>query len=602
MRIVLFILKCLVGIFATVGLIVIGLVAFGFWAGDSLKDTWSETEEMPESAVLQLDLGAGISEAPSDPFARFGFDSALSLRDTVDAIETAAGDQRVKSLYAHLGSGALTLSQAQELRAAILGFKESGKPAIAFAETFGEGGDGTVHYYLASAFDEVWVQPSGEVSVTGFSMQSPYLREALDDLGILPRLAQREEYKGFANTFTDGEMPEPVRENLSQLAQSWLTQVASEVSAGRALQQEEVLRAIDRAPLSAGEAKTARLIDELGYQDQVRSAITAEAGPDARFYRLRDYARTLSEETPKVEEGPAIAVITGAGAVTLGNGEGGGFGGEAIMTSDRIVRAFDEAVKDEEVKAIVFRIDSPGGSYVAADAIWRAVQQAQTAGKPVIVSMSSVAASGGYFAALPADRIVALPATVTGSIGVVSGKMVFTELLDDLGIAVEGPQAGANAGYWSGTEDFTEAQWEQLQQSLDRIYADFTGKVAAGRDMDIDSVLEVAGGRVWTGKDALDAGLVDSLGGFKTAVAEARAAAELGDEVETRLVDYPKEDDPFSAALSDLFGIRASAKASRDLVRILRLAAPVLETVQELRRDPRETTLMLPREFRPAEN
>ena len=202
MRIVLFILKCLVGIFATVGLIVIAGIVFGFWASDSLQDSWSDREEMPKSAVLQLDLGAGITEAPSSPFGGFGFDSALSLRDAVDAIEAAAGDQRVKSLYAHLGNGALSLSQAQELRAAILAFKDSGKPAIAFAETFGEGGDGTVHYYLASAFDEIWVQPSGEVSVTGFSLQTPYLRDALDAIGVLPRLGQREEYKGIANTFT----------------------------------------------------------------------------------------------------------------------------------------------------------------------------------------------------------------------------------------------------------------------------------------------------------------------------------------------------------------------------------------------------------------
>ena len=601
MRIVLFILKCLVGIFATVGLIVIAGIVFGFWASDSLQDSWSDREEMPKSAVLQLDLGAGITEAPSSPFGGFGFDSALSLRDAVDAIEAAAGDQRVKSLYAHLGNGALSLSQAQELRAAILAFKDSGKPAIAFAETFGEGGDGTVHYYLASAFDEIWVQPSGEVSVTGFSLQTPYLRDALDAIGVLPRLGQREEYKGIANTFTDAEMPEPVRENLSRLAQSWLAQVSDDIATGRALEQEDVLRAIDRAPISAGDAKTARLIDELGYRDQVRAAATAEAGPDSEFYRLRDYARTLQEEAPDSEDGPAIAVITGEGAVTLGGDEDAAFG-EALMASDRIVRAFDEAVEDEDVKAIVFRIDSPGGSYVAADAIWRAVQQAQTAGKPVIVSMSSVAASGGYFAALPADHIVALPATVTGSIGVVSGKMVFSELLGDLGISVEGPQAGANADFWSGTENFTDAQWELLQQTLDRIYADFTGKVAAGRNMDIDSVLEVAGGQVWTGKDALEAGLVDSLGGFKTALAAARSAAELGEGSPPRVIDYPKEEEPFSAVLSGLLGFQASAEASRELVRILRLAAPLVEIATELRRNPRENVLMLPREYRPVDD
>ena len=599
MRIILFILKCLVGIFATVGLIVIGLAAFGIWASDALQKDWAGVEEMPESAVLQLDLSAGVTEAAAqDPFARLGLGTALPLRDALDALQAAAGDQRIKALYAHLGSGPLTLAQAQELRAAIQAFKDSGKPAISFAETFGEAGNGTVHYYLASAFDEVWVQPSGEVAVTGFSMETPYLRAALDDLGIEPRLSQREEYKGFANTFTDREMPEPVRENLSQLIQSWLTQVAGDIAADRALEVPAVLSAIDRAPLSASDAKTARLIDEIGYQDQAEAAVTAEAANGAKFYRLRDYARLLREDTPAAESGPAVAVITGEGAVTLGQAESSAFG-EATMASARIVEAFAQAVENEDVKAILFRIDSPGGSYVASDAIWRAVQQAQAAGKPVVVSMSGIAASGGYFAAARADRIVALPATVTGSIGVVSGKMVIRELLDDLGIALEGPQAGANADFWSADEDFTEEQWALLQESLDRIYEDFTEKVAAGRKMTVEEVLEVAGGRVWSGADALDAGLVDRLGGFETALAEAREAAEIDPATEIRLIDLPEAKDPFEAVLSEFFGVRGAPL--RDLAEVLRLAAPVLRFVADVRSDPRKNTLMLPREFRPAE-
>ncbi len=606
MRIVLFILKCLVGIFATLGLIVLGCVIFAFWAGDSLKEAgWSETREVPEAAVLQLDLAGGIVDKPSDdPFARLGFDTAVPLRETISALEAAAGDQRVKSLYAHLGSGDISLAQAQELRAAILDFKQSGKPAIAFAETFGEGGNGTIHYYLASAFDEIWVQPSGEVAVTGFSLETPFLREALDELGIRPRLAQREEYKGFANTFTDRDMPEPLQENLGQLIESWLTQMSRDIAETRALDREAVLRAIDRAPLSASDAKTERLIDEIGYLDQVQTAIRAEAGPEASFYGLRDYARKLGQEAPQPEEGAAIAVITGEGAVTLGDGGGSGFG-EASMAANRIVSAFSAAVENPDVRAIIFRIDSPGGSYVASDAIWRAVQQAQTAGKPVIVSMSGVAASGGYFAAIPAEKIVALPATVTGSIGVVSGKMVYRELLDDLGITLEGPQAGANANFWSGNQDFTEAQWEQLQQGLDRIYADFTSKVAAGRGMDIEAVLSIAGGRVWTGEDARAVGLVDALGGFRTALDLAREAAELGDEQSLRLIDYPEAEDPFEAVVSEFFGLRASNRTSRELIhslgRLMRLAAPLLDSVESLQRDPRATTLMLPRPYRPAD-
>jgi protease IV len=583
MRLVIFVLKCVVGLLASVGfLVVAAVVVAAIWANG--LQHWAAAEfEIPEETVLSLDLSAGLPEArPDNPLARLSLGQALTMRETVEALEAAGEDGRVRALVAHLGIGELGIAQVQELRQAIGAFRDHGKFAVAFAESFGEGGDGTLHYYLASAFDEVWLQPSGGFDVTGVAAEAPFLRGALDKLGIVPRLDQREEYKGAMNTFTDRELPPPQRDNLRQLLESWLAQIARDIAAARGQDESAVRAAIDSAPLPAAAAIDRGLVDRLGYWDEVSDAILAKAGENAEFVSLESYAEA---HDPLPTPGPTVALIYGVGPVVLAGGEDDSVIGEGVMASDTVAEAIASAVEDPEVAAIVLRIDSPGGSYVASDAIWREVQLAREANKPLIVSMSNVAASGGYFVAAPAHKIVALPGTITGSIGVVSGKLVLTGLWDKLGINWDGIEAGAAAGYWSMNRDFSPEEWARLQDSLDRVYADFTGKVATGRSMAPDAVAAVAKGQVWSGEDAKALGLVDELGGLEDALAlAAEAAGAPGQRPAVKVLPEPR--DPVEALIEDLFAGQVETSQlralARDLSRLATYFRPLLDVMERM--------------------
>lgn len=579
MRLVIFLLKCVVGLLASLGFVIVAAaVALAIWA-DSAERWAAAKVEIPDQGVLSLDLSSGLVEARSDnPLAQLSLGRVLTLRETVEALEAAGEDDRILGLVARLGIGELGIAQVQELRQAIGQFRDHGKFAVAFAESFGEGGDGTLHYYLASAFDQVWLQPSGGFDVTGLALETPFLREALDKVGIVPRLDQREEYKGAMNTFTDRELPQPQRDNLQQLLTSWFAQITHDVAAARGGDQDAVRAAIDSGPHDADAALELGLVDRLGYWDEVSDAVFEQAGDSAEFLALYDYAQV---HDPLPAPGPTVALIYGLGPVVLGGSEDGVFQ-EGIMSSDTIAEAIASAVEDPEIAAIVLRIDSPGGSYVASDVIWREVKLAREAGKPLIVSMSNVAASGGYFVAAPAEKIVAQPGTITGSIGVVSGKFVLRGLWDKLGINWDGVEAGQAAGYWSMNRDFSPEEWARLQDSLDRVYADFTGKVADGRGLAAEKVAAVAKGQVWTGEDARARGLVDELGGLEKALAlAAEAAGAPGERPKIKVLPEPR--DPFQALIEDLLAGQVQAAQARGLLRQLtRLAVyfrPLLEVM-----------------------
>jgi len=593
MRLVMFILKCIVGLLASLGFVIVAAaVALTIWADRA--ERWAAAPEVPERSILMLDLSAGLVETrPDNPLARLTHGQVLGLREAVEALEAAGEDPRVQGLVARLGIGELGIAQVQELRQAVLAFRDSGKFAVAFAESFGEGGNGTLHYYLASAFGEVWMQPSGNFDVTGLALETPFLRDALDKLGIVPRLDQREEYKGLMNTFTDRSLPAPQRANLGQLLESWLAQIAGDVAAARDGDEGAVRRAIDAAPFAASAALERGLIDRLGYWDEVSEAVTAEAGEDSEYLALASY---IQVHDPLPTPGATVALIYGLGPVVLASGGDGVFADE-VMAADSVAEAIATAVEDPEIDAIVLRIDSPGGSYVASDVIWREVQLAREADKPLIVSMSNLAASGGYFVAAPAHKIVAQPGTLTGSIGVVAGKLVLTGLWDKLGIAWDSVEAGAAAGFWSMNRDFSPEEWTRLQASLDRVYADFTGKVAEGRSLGPAEVAAAAKGQVWSGADARELGLVDELGGLKTALDLAGAeAGQPGERVRVKLLPEPR--DPFRALLEDLFagGIEAARLRLlvRDLTRLAAYLRPLTEALEQDRAAPRLSAPSLP--------
>jgi protease-4 len=491
--------------------------------------------------ILELDLTEGIAEEPpADPVSAVLTMRRTRLADLLDGLRRARSDQRVKALVAKVGGRPIGLATIQEIRRAVEEFRDAGKLTVAWSETFGEFSAGNVPYYLATAFDTIYLQPSGDLGLTGIALERYFLRGTLDHLGIDFQVAKRHEYKSAAEQFTERNFSGPAREATERLAASVTGQLTDAIAERRQIAPAKVRELIDQGPFLAAQAHQAGLVDELAYRDEVYARVRKQAGQDAilqhvgRYQRSRAFAeRARSLPNPKQRH---VALIYATGGIRRGrSGRGPMSGG---MGSDTISAALRAATADDGARAIVLRVNSPGGSYVASDTIWREVVRARNAGKPVVVSMGDVAASGGYFISMAADAIVAQPGTVTGSIGVLTGKPVLSNLFDRAGVTTDSVAEGAHSEMFKTTRPFTEDEWALVNSWLDHIYADFTGKVAEGRRMTAERVHELARGRVWTGADALDNGLVDELGGLDRAAAIARRRAGLPAAAPLRI--YPR--------------------------------------------------------------
>jgi protease-4 len=492
--------------------------------------------------ILELDLTEGIAETrPSDPVSAVLTRHRLVLADILDALRRASDDRRVRALVAKVGGRPIGLGTVQELRRAIRDFAAAGKPTVAWAESFGEFSAGNVSYYLATAFDTICLQPSGDLGLTGIAVERIFLRGALDKLGADFQVAKRHEYKSAAEQVTEHGFSGPAREETERLTASITEQLAGAIADRRRLDRSQVSELINRGPFLAAQARELGLVDTLSYRDEVYASVRQQAGEDAVLQYLGRYLRSrlLAERARKLpaRREPAVGLIYATGPIRRGRSGRGPLSGGA-MGSDTIAASIRSAVADDQIRALVLRVNSPGGSYVASDTIWREVVRARSAGKPVVVSMSDVAASGGYFIAMAADVIVAQPGTITGSIGVLSGKAVLGETLGRAGISSDSVVQGAHAAMFSQLHPFTDDEWALVNDWLDHIYADFTGKVARGRGMTPEQVHELARGRVWTGADALANGLVDELGGLDRAAAVARRRAGLPDEAPLHI--YPR--------------------------------------------------------------
>ncbi|MFJ2030241.1 signal peptide peptidase SppA [Streptosporangium sp. NPDC087985] len=489
--------------------------------------------------VLELDLTEGLTEGPpADPLGALLSMRRTSLTDVLSALKRARNDPRVRALIVKIGTRPLGLAMVQELRQAVVQFRAAGKLTVVFAETFGEFGAGTVPYYLGSAFERVYLQPSGDVGLTGIAMEQRFLRGALGKLGVEPQMGQRHEYKTAANTFTQDHMTEAHRESMGRITESVTEQIVAGVAEGRGLEPAKVRRLIDEGPFIGAEAVEAGLVDRLAYRDEVYDEVKQAVGDDALLLYVGRYAKGLiAKKLPRPGE-QTVALVHGTGAIRLGRSGRSPLGGGGSMGSDTVCAALRAARRDEHVKAVVFRVNSPGGSYVASDAIWREVVLTRRAGKPIVVSMGDMAASGGYMVSMAADAIVAQPGTLTGSIGVFGGKAVIGGLLEKLGVTSETVGEGTNSGMFSPTTAFSEAQWARINAWLDRVYDDFVNKVAEGRGLSRERAHELAKGRVWTGADAHAGGLVDELGGLEDALALAREKAGLAADAPVRV--YPK--------------------------------------------------------------
>ncbi|TMR16721.1 signal peptide peptidase SppA [Nonomuraea turkmeniaca] len=488
--------------------------------------------------VLELDLTEGITEGPpTDPLAAVLSMRKTRLSDVLSGLKRARQDSRVKALIVKMGSTPLGLATVQELRQAVIQFRSSGKLTVAFAETFGEFGGGTVPYYLASAFERLYLQPSGDVGLTGVALEQRFLKGALTKLGVGFEAGQRHEYKTAPNTFTQNHMTEPHRESMGRIVESVTETMIAGIADGRRLDAGKVRELIDRGPFTAAEAREAGLVDGLAYRDEVYDEIKQAAGGEAHLLYVSRYAKAAAVRKLPHPMADGIALVHGSGMIKAGRSGRSPLGGGGAMGSDTISGALRAARRDEHIKAVVFRVDSPGGSYVASDTVWREVSLTRKV-KPVIVSMGDLAASGGYFVSMAADVIVAQPGTLTGSIGVYGGKPVFSELLEKMGISSEIVAEGANAGMFSTSRSFSPEQWERINAWLDRIYDDFVAKVAESRKLTRERTHELARGRVWTGADAQANGLVDELGGLEDALALARKRAGLSDDAPVRT--YPR--------------------------------------------------------------
>ncbi|MGO4442419.1 signal peptide peptidase SppA [Mycobacterium sp. 2YAF39] len=543
---------------------------------------------IPDGCVLELDLTSVPQETSGfDPMAMItGGNRPLVLRDTVAAIHRAADDPRVAGLIARVELPAAATGPVQELRAAISAFSDV-KPSVAWAETY----PGTLSYYLASAFREVWMQPSGTVGLIGFATSAMFLRDALDKLGIEPQFVARGEYKSIANRFTQDSYTDSHREADNRLIESLHAQVWQAVAQSRHLESSEVDALADRAPLLRDDAVTGRLVDRIGFRDEAYARIAELVGapgispgtgdPDAddappRLYLSRYAKATASRPSPPMpplpgrKGKPTIALVTLNGPIVSGRGGPQVLPiGNSSAGADTISAALREAAADASVSAIVLRVDSPGGSGSASETIWREVNRARDGGKPVVASMGAVAASGGYYVSMSADAIVANAGTITGSIGVVTGKLVARGLKDRLGVGSDSVRTNANADAWSIDQPFTEAQHAHVEAEADLFYNDFIERVAVGRRMTVDAVDAVARGRVWTGADALEHGLVDELGGLRTAIARAKVLTGLDPDDDVRLVSYPgssvldflrpkPSSAPAAASLSDALAVLVS--------------------------------------------
>jgi protease-4 len=501
---------------------------------------WRKQRTAP--VILELDLTEGITEEPpGDPLSAVLSMRRSRLADLLDGLRRARSDQRVKALVAKVGGRPIGLATVQEIRRAVEEFRDAGKLTVAWAETFGEFSAGNVPYYLATAFDTIYLQPSGDLGLTGITMARYFLRGTLDQLGVDFQVAKRYEYKSAAEQLTERSFTGPAREATERLAASVITQLADAIAERRRIDPAKVRELIDRGPFLAAQAHEAGLVDELGYRDEVYARVRRQAGQDAVLQHVGRYqrSRALAERARKLPNPSQrhVALVYATGPIRRGRSGRGPLSGGA-MGSDTISAALRAAAADPHARAIVLRVNSPGGSYVASDTIWREVVRARNAGKPVVVSMGDVAASGGYFIAMAADAIVAQPGTVTGSIGVLSGKPVLSDLLSRAGVTTDSVAEGAHSEMFTTTRPFSEDEWALVNGWLDHIYADFTGKVADGRRMSADRVHELARGRVWTGADALAGGLVDELGGLDRAAAIARRRAGLPASAPLRI--YPR--------------------------------------------------------------
>src|SRR5436190_2658333 len=514
-----------------------------------------------DNSVLALKISGSMPDyVPDDPFRRLFGGQPQSLGGLMAQFRKAKVDKRITAVMLDIDMSEAGWAKSEEIRGAIQDFRTSGKPVYAYIE-MGLNKD----YYIASACDKIFVPPPGELFTIGLAADVMFFRGTLDKLGVYPDMYQIGKYKSAGDTFTQKQMTDAHREYINSMLDDLYGRYVEGIAQSRKKTVDEVKTLIDNAPYSAAQAKDAGLIDGALYRDDVEKELKKRLGygenDQLHIARASDY-RQISQESLGLNKGEKIAVVYAAGDIVSGRSSFGSSGEETIG-SDSLVKTINEARDDKGIKAIVLRIDSPGGSGLASDIIWRAIEAAK-AKKPVVVSMSDVAASGGYYIACNANKIVAQPSTITGSIGVVGGKPVVKGFYDWIGVSNQYVMRGKNAGMFRETEKFNDTEQAKFKEFLNNTYDDFITKVGKGSNKDKYYIMAIGQGRVWTGAQGKEKGLVDEYGGLDKAIEVAKQLANIPADKSIQRVIMPQPptflEQLMSAGNDDSDSVDAQAK------------------------------------------
>lgn len=538
-----------IGLLVLVGIIMAVITAFRFER--------ATTPSLSRDMVLSFEMSGMLPE--SNGFSQIlsylqKENAPLSVQDIVDSIDRAATDPRVKALVVEAKGGGYNLSQLQAIEGAIEGFKANGKKTYIYSESYGEGGFGFGLYSFASHFDEIWLQPVGSIAIAGLQMEMPFLKDALDKIGVKAQFFQRKEYKNAMENMTATSMSAASRESTESLLGDMVDQLVSPIKFNRFKDKKDIQPLIDKGFYTDKSAKEVGLVDHVGTGDELVNTLQKKYA-SSRWVTMKRYHYALSmpdvEKFMDARKGKisSIAIIPVDGMIVSGS-SGGSPAGADMAGADDIADAIREAAKNRGVKAIIVRVNSPGGSPTASETIRNTLIWAKKEyKKPIYVSMGTVAASGGYWIATAADKIYAEPSTLTGSIGVVGGKLNLENVWPKIGVHWDGVSFGQNAGMFSMNKPFSASEQKIFEESLDNIYDAFISRVAEGRKLTPAEVEKIAKGRAYTGRQAMDLKLVDKLGGMDDVLDDIATSMKLSSRHELVLSYYPVQIDPIQLAM-----------------------------------------------------
>lgn len=543
---------------------------------------FSYVPKVKPDTVLVMNMDGMIIDGPSNnpDVQRLLGEDIQTRHGIVNNIRKASHDPRIIGILLKFDGYCMTSTTALEIRDELLTFRQAGKKIFAYMEWAGK-----QTYFLASPAHKIYMPPPGDTYLRGWRAEIPFYKDMFDKIGIAPEFIYIGKYKTAPQIFTMNHLSDEYREVLNDVLDAYYDDYVEQIAHVRNVPVENVKTWIDDGLYSAVEAIEVGMIDELRYEHEVEKRIQVELGliedlketeeteqekeseetPELNTINMSQYARVKVDAPGMHNTGEKIAVLYAQGSIVSGESPPSPHSG--MIASETMTALLKTLTEDKEIKGIILRIDSGGGGARASSIIWDAIRQAQKK-KPVVVSMAGAAASGGYMISAPADSIVAYPLTITGSIGIFGGKFSMGGLFDLIGLNVEIVQRGKNAGMFTGARTWTEGEKKRVRHLIQEGYDDFLAKVAQGRDMTVDAVDKIAQGRVWTGQQALNLGLVDTLGGMETAIAVIKEKIGIPEEKDVHLVEYPKVENPVQLFLKRLRETQIEANLPDELHQI----------------------------------